>query len=81
MQDTRMLSASPPHDTTVTETIHIMDVSNASAQNINPLIVDYLKNILDQSTIQAKLCNNPILVSVEELQKVVTEVTRDTVNP
>ena len=33
------------------------------------------------STLQSKLCNNPILVSVEELQKTVTKVTRDKVNP
>ena len=41
------------------------------------LFADDLKEILDQSTLQVKLCNNPILVSVEELQKVVTKVTRD----
>ena len=39
-----------------------------------------MKNILDQSRLQAKLCANPILINVEELQKVVTEVTRDKVN-
>ena len=37
--------------------------------------------IIDQSTLEAKLCGNPILVSMEELQKVVTEVTREKVNP
>ena len=40
-----------------------------------------MKKILDQSTLQAKLCDNPVLVSVDELQKVVTDVTRDRVNP
>ena len=29
---------------------------------------------------QSKLCTNPILVSVEELQKVVAKITRDKVN-
>ena len=81
VQDTQMSSVSPPYDTSVTETITIKDVSNASTQNINPLIANDLKNILDQSTLQPKLCDNPILVNVEELQKAITEVTRDKVNP
>ena len=81
MQDTQMSSVSPPHDTSTTiETIIVKDVSNVSAQNINPLTVDDLKKILDQSTLQEKLCENPILVSVDELQKVVADITRDKVN-
>ena len=40
-----------------------------------------MKKILDQSTLQAQLCGNPILVSIDELQKVVTDVARDKVNP
>ena len=81
MQDTQMYNVSTPHEKSVTNTITIKDFFDASSQNINPLTIDYLKKILDQSKLQAKLCNNPILVSVEELQKAVTEVTRDKVNP
>ena len=40
------------------------------------MTVEDLKKNLDKSTLQAKLCENPILVSVEELQKVVIDVTR-----
>ena len=81
MRDTQMTSVSPPHDkSTTTETIIIKYVSHASTQNINPLTIDDLKKILDQSILQAKWCGNPILDSVEELQKVVIEVTRDKVN-
>ena len=75
-----MPSVSPPHDTSVTtKTINVKDVSNTLAQNINPLTSEDLKKILDQSTLQANLCDNPILVSVEELQKAVTKVTREKV--
>lgn len=81
MQDTQMSSASPPHDTSaISKIITIKDVSDASTQNINPLIADDLKKILDQSTLRAQLCRNLVLVSVEELQKVVTKVIRDKVN-
>ena len=66
MQDTQMLSVSPPHDTSATtEIITVKDVSDVSTQNINPLIVDDLKKILDQSTLQAQLCGNLILASIE----------------
>ena len=58
----------------------IKDVPKNSSQNINPLTVEDLKKTLDQSTLQEKLCNNPILVSVDELEKVVTDLTRDQVN-
>ena len=40
-----------------------------------------MKNILDQSILQARLCENPVLVSVDELQKAVVDITRDKVNP
>ena len=36
--------------------------------------------MLDQSTLQEQLCNNPVLVSVDELQKVVADITKDKVN-
>ena len=39
-----------------------------------------MTKILDQSTLQAKLCENPVLVSVEEFQKAVVDITRDKVN-
>ena len=40
-----------------------------------------MKKILDKSTLQAKLCENPVLVSVEKLQKAVIDITREKVNP
>ena len=81
VQDTQMLATSPPHDTsTPAKTIIVKDVPDSSSQNINPLNVEDLKKILDQSTLQARLCENPILVSVEELQKAVADITRDKVN-
>ena len=81
VQDTQMSVMSPPHDiNTPTETIIVKDVLVISPQNINPLTIEDLKKILDQSTLQARLCENPILVSVDELQKVVDDITRDKVN-
>ena len=66
-----MLSASLPHDTCVsaclphdtsvnTKSMTAKYVSDALAQNINPMTRDDLKNILDQSTLLTKLCDNPI---------------------
>ena len=49
------------------ETITIKDVFDLISQNINPLIEEDLKKILDQSTLQAKLYDNPVLVSVDEI--------------
>ena len=58
---------SPPHDTsTPVEAIIVKDVLDNTPQNINPLTIEDLKKILDQSTLQAKLCENLVLVSVEE---------------
>ena len=59
----------------------MQDVPDNFGQNINPLTVEDLKKILHRTTLQAQLCTNPILVSVEELQKVVADITRDKVNP
>ena len=59
----------------------MQDVLDNFGQNINPLNVEDLKKILDQTTLQAQLCNNLVLVSVDELQKVVANLTRDKVNP
>ena len=82
MPDTQFPPLSPPHDTfTPTDTITIKDVPDNFGQNTNPLTTEDLKKILDQTTLRAQLYNNPILVSVEELQKVVANLTRDKVNP
>ena len=81
VQDTQVPSGNPPHDIVKsTKTIVVKDVSDILAQNINPLIAEELKKILDKSTLQAKLYDNPILVIIDELQKAVTNVTRDKVN-
>lgn len=73
---------SPPHDTSIPiETITVKDVLDNSTKNINSLTVEDLKKILDQSTLQAKLCENPVLVSVDEFHKVVTNCPWDKVNP
>lgn len=65
-----MSSVSPLHEVKKDDdAIKIKDVSDSITQNINPLIEDYLKKILVESTTQAKLCENPILVSVDEIEK------------
>ena len=81
VQDTQLPTLSPPHETkTLVDTIIVKYVPNILDQNINPLIVEDLKKILDQSTLQEQLCNKLVLVSVDELQKVVVDITRDKVN-
>ena len=81
VQDTQMPTMSPPHDIRKpVDTITIKDVPDSSSQNINPLTVEDLKKILDQSILQARLCENLVLVSFYELQKVVDDITRDKVN-
>ena len=81
LQDTKIPSMSPQHDTNApTKTITVKDVPNSSTQNINPLTIEDLKKILDQSTLQATLCENLVLVSIDELQKVVANITRDKLN-
>ena len=40
-----------------------------------------MKKILDQSTLQTKLCENLVLVSIDELQKSMTNIEREKVNP
>lgn len=82
VQDTQFLPLSPPHGSnTPRETIKVKDVPDRLAHNINPLTVEDLEKILDQSTLQEKLCDNLVLVSVNELQKVVADTSRDKVNP
>ena len=81
VQETQLLVRSPPHDpNTPTETVIVKDVPGISPQNINPLTTKDLKKILDQSTLQARLCENHVLVSVDELEKAVVDITRDKVN-
>ena len=81
VQDTQMQSMSPLHDTNAPiETIIVKDVPDSSAQNIIPLTTIVVKKILDQSTLQARLCEILVLVNVDELQKVVPNITRDKVN-
>ena len=72
-----------PHHVAITptETITVKDVTNTSFQNINPLTTKDLSKILDQSTQKDRLCTNPVLVSVDVIQKVVVETTRFKVNP
>ena len=82
VQDTQLPPPSPPHViSTPADTIIVKGVPNKSCQNINPLIAKDLNKILDQYTQQAKLCTNPVLVSVDELQKEVANSTRDKVHP
>ena len=67
MEDTQVPAMSPPHNTrTPIEAIKIQDVLDNMPQNINQLIAEDLKKILDQSTQQARFCENLLLVSVEE---------------
>lgn len=70
VQDTQLPPPSPPHSTnTLAKVVKIKDVVDTSCQNINPLTVEDLTKILDQETHQAQLCKNPILVSIEKIQK------------
>lgn len=72
---------SPPHTiSTPTVNVTIKDVIDTSGQNINPLTVEDLKRILHQKTLQSQLCTSPVLVSVEELQRTIAEITKDKVN-
>ena len=81
VQDTQLSDVKPQNVTSVnTKTIIVKDVSDHISQNINPLTKEDLKKILDQSTLQAKLCDNLVLVSVDELQKIVTDSTMKEVN-
>ena len=64
MQGTQIPPPSPLHATiTPVETIKIKDFIDASCQNINPLTAKDLSKILDQSTQQARLCTNLVLMS------------------
>ena len=68
MQDTQLPPLSHPHGThTPTKNMMVKDVANNSGQNINPLTTEDQKKIIHQSTLQAQLCNNPILVNVDKL--------------
>ena len=74
MQETQLPPPSPPHATIKPiEIIKIKDFIKTSCQNINPLTIEDLTKILDQSTQQGRLCLSPILISVDELQKLVVD--------
>ena len=72
---------SPPHVTPMpVDSMIVQDVLDTSGQNINPLTIEDLKKILHQTSLQAQLCTNLILVSLEELQKLVVEITKEKLN-
>ena len=79
VQDTKFPNVSPEITSVNTKTVIVKDVSVLTTQNINPLIEEDLKKILDQTKLQAKLCDNPVLVSVDEIQKLVINTTREEV--
>lgn len=80
VQDEQLLSDSPPSETSTNiEIVKVKDLSKTISQNINPLTQDDLKRILLKTTLQAKLIDNPILVSVDEIQKIDTITTREEV--
>ena len=82
VQDTQLPPPSPPQFiTTLVEVVRIKDADDTSSQDINPLSAEDLTKILDQSTHQAQLCTNPILVSVEELQKSMDKLIEVKVSP
>ena len=82
VQDTQLPPPSPPHIfPTPVDTINVQGVLENFGQNINPLTIEDLKKILHQTTLQAQLCTNLVLVSVEELKKAVANITREKVNP
>ena len=82
MEITQVPAMSPPHDkSTPARIVIVKDVPNNTPHNINQLTIEDLKKILDQSTQQARLCENLVLVNVEEFHKVVVDMTRDKVNP
>ena len=81
VQDTQLPPSSPPHVTTPpAESPKVQDIPDTSGQNVNPLTAEDLKKILHQTSMQSELCNNPVLVSVEELQKATAEITKSRVN-
>ena len=70
VQDTQPPPHSPSHSIiTPVETIKIKDVVDTSFQNINPLTIEDLTKILDQSMQVVRLFSSLILVSVDELEK------------
>ena len=75
VQDTQLPPPSPPHVTIKpTKSIKIKDVIDTSCQNINPLTIEDLTKILDQSTQKAQLCSNLVLVSIDELKKLIVQL-------
>ena len=66
-----MPSPSSPYTSPEVEVI-VKDVTETAPQNINPLTTEDLKKILEQTTKQAKLCKNIVLVSEEEYQNAIS---------
>ena len=56
------------------------DVLDKSIQNINPLTIEDFKKIFDQSTLQERLCEHLVLVSMDELKKEIANITREKKN-
>ena len=82
VQDTQLPPPSPPQSiATPAEVVKIKDLDDTSSRDINPLTVEDLTKILDQTTHQAQLYTNPILVSVQELQKSVEKIKKGEVKP
>ena len=66
--DTMVVQDVPPHVTpTPADTMVVQDVPDTSGKNVNLFTIEDLKKMLHQTSLQAQLCTNPILVSVEEL--------------
>ena len=77
MQDTQLPPPSSPHATiTPAKSIIVKDVIDTSCQNINPLTTEDLSRILDQSTQQACLSTDPLLVNVDEIHKAIVDPRR-----
>ena len=56
------------------------DVLDKSPQNINPLTIEDFKKIFDQSTLQARLCEHLVLVTMDEIQKEIANITMEKKN-
>ena len=56
VQDTQLSPPSPPHSTvTPAKVVNIKDVADTSSQNINPLTVEDLTKILDQTALSSTI--------------------------
>ena len=71
-QDVQVSSANPPHTNQVSQwdSMLIKDVIDTSEKNVNPLTKEDLKKILIDYTTTTQLCTHPVLVSIENIEKV-----------